>query len=52
MNSVTKISNVAETAEATNFVMNVVAVACGLALVVFAIMATAANGLDTSAGFF
>ena len=52
MDSVTRISNVVETAEATNFVVNAVAVACGLALVVFAIMATASNGLDTSAGFF
>jgi hypothetical protein len=41
----------AETAPAANnLIVNVVAVMCGLALVVFTCMAT--NGLDMSPGFF
>jgi len=50
MNSVTKISTEAVPAAFNNLIMNVVAVMCGLALVVFACMAT--NGLDMSPGFF
>jgi hypothetical protein len=49
MNTVAKIS--AETAPAANNpIVSVVAVMCGMALVVFVCMAT--NGLDMSPGFF
>ena len=50
MDSVTKISTEAVPAAVNNFIINVAAVMCGLALVVFACMAT--NGLDMSPGFF
>jgi hypothetical protein len=49
MDSVTKISAEAVPA-ANNLMTNVMAVICGLGLVVFACMAT--SGLDMSAGFF
>ena len=49
MDSVTKIS--AEAVSAANkMIVNVMAIVCGLALVVFACMVT--SGLDMSAGFF
>ena len=50
MDIVTKISSEAVPAAANNLIINVVAVMCGLALVVVACMAT--NGLDMSPGFF
>jgi hypothetical protein len=50
MNSVVKASTEAVSAAANNLIINVVAVMCGLGLVVFACMAT--SGLDMSAGFF
>lgn len=50
MDSVTKISSEAVPAAANNLIMNVLAVICGLGLVVFACMAT--FDLDMSAGFF
>ena len=50
MDSVTKISNEAAPAAIDNLIINVMAVMCGLALVVFACMAT--SGLDMSPGFF
>jgi hypothetical protein len=50
MDSVTKISNDAVPAAADKLIVNVMAVMCGLALVVFACMAT--SGLDMSPGFF
>ena len=50
MDTVTKISSEAVPTPATNLVVNVMAVICGLGLVVFACMAT--SGLDMSPGFF
>ena len=50
MESVTKISAEAVPAVNNNLIVNAMAVICGLALVVFACMAT--DGLDMSAGFF
>jgi hypothetical protein len=50
MDSVTKISDDVVPATDTNLLVNVMAVMCGLALVVFACMAT--SGLDMSPGFF
>jgi hypothetical protein len=50
MDSVAKISTEAVPSVANNVIVNAVAVICGLALVVFACMAT--SGLDMSAGFF
>jgi hypothetical protein len=50
MDSVVKASAEAVSAAANNLIINVVAVMCGLGLVVFACMAT--SGLDMSAGFF
>jgi len=50
MDSVTKISNEAAPAAVDKLIVNVMAVMCGLALVVFACMAT--SGLDISPGFF
>ena len=50
MDNVAKISAEAVPAVANNLMVNVMAVICGLALVVFACMATA--DLDMSAGFF
>jgi hypothetical protein len=51
MDTVTKISTTeAVPSAANNLVINVLAVMCGLALVVFTCMAT--NGLDMSPGFF
>jgi hypothetical protein len=50
MDSVTKISNEAAPAAIDKLIINVMAVMCGLALVVFACMAT--SGLDMSPGFF
>ena len=50
MDNVTKISAETVPAAATNLIVNAMAVMCGLALVVFACVAT--NGLDMSAGFF
>jgi hypothetical protein len=50
MNSITKISTEAVPAAANNLIINLVAVVCGLTLVVFACVAT--NGLDMSPGFF
>jgi hypothetical protein len=50
MNTVAKISTEAMPAAANNLIMNVMAVICGLGLVVLACVVT--NGLDTSVGFF
>jgi hypothetical protein len=50
MDTVTKISTEAIPAAANNLIINVVAVMCGLALIVFVCMAT--DGLDMSPGFF
>ena len=50
MDSVTEISAEAAPSMASNVIVNVMAVMCGLALVVFACMVT--SGVDTSAGFF
>jgi hypothetical protein len=50
MDTVAKISAEAVPAAANNLITNVVAVMCGMALVVFTCMAT--NGLDMSPGFF
>jgi ABC-type antimicrobial peptide transport system permease subunit len=50
MDNVVKISAEAVPSVASNLIVNVMAVMCGLALVVFACMAT--SGLDMSAGFF
>ena len=50
MDNIAKISAEAVPAVANNLIVNVMAVICGLALVVFACMAT--SGLDMSAGFF
>jgi hypothetical protein len=49
MDSVAKVSAEAVPA-AGNMIVNVMAIACGLALALFASVAT--NGLDMSAGFF
>ena len=50
MDSVTKISSEAVPAAANKLIINAMAIACGLVLVVFACVAT--SGLDLSAGFF
>jgi hypothetical protein len=50
MDSATKISAEAAPAEANIVIVNVMAVMCGLALVIFACLAT--DGLDMSPGFF
>ena len=50
MDSVTKISNETAPAAIDKLIINVMAVMCGLALVVFVCMAT--SGLDMSPGFF
>jgi len=50
MDTVTKISTEAVPVAVNNLVINVLAVMCGLGLIVFACMAT--NGLDMSPGFF
>jgi hypothetical protein len=50
MDSVTEISAEAVPSVADNLTVDAMAVMCGLALVVFACMAT--SGLDMSAGFF
>jgi hypothetical protein len=50
MDSATRISAEPAPAAANNVVVNVLAVMCGLALVIFSCVAT--NGLDMSAGFF
>jgi hypothetical protein len=51
MDAVAKISAEAVVpASATNFIMNAMAVMCGLAVVMVACMAT--SGLDMSLGFF
>ena len=50
MDSITKISSEAVPSTANSVVVNVLAVICGLAVVVMACLAT--NGLDMSAGFF
>jgi hypothetical protein len=50
MDNATKISDEIIPAAPANLLINAMAVACGLALVVFACVAT--NGLDMSAGFF
>jgi len=50
MDSVTKISAEAVPAAGNSLFINTMAVVCGLALVVFACMAT--SGLDMRAGFF
>jgi hypothetical protein len=50
MDRVANISAEAVPAPANNLFINAMAVMCGLALVMFACMAT--NGLDISAGFF
>jgi hypothetical protein len=49
MNTATKIT-VESAATANEVLVNALAILCGLALVVFACVAT--SGLDTSAGFF
>ena len=50
MDSVTRISDEAAPAAADKIIVNIMAVMFGLALVVFACMAT--SGLDMSPGFF
>jgi hypothetical protein len=50
MDSVTRISDEAAPAAADKLFINVMAVMCGLALIVFVCMAT--SGLDMSPGFF
>jgi hypothetical protein len=50
MDSAAKISDEAVSATDTNLIINAMAIMCGLALVVFACMAT--SGLDMSPGFF
>jgi hypothetical protein len=50
MDTVTKISSEAVPAETSNLFMTVMAVMCGLALVICVCVAT--NGLDMSPGFF
>jgi hypothetical protein len=50
MDSITEISDEAVPATDTNLIINAVAIMCGLAVVVFACMAT--SGLDMSPGFF
>jgi hypothetical protein len=50
MNSVAKISAEAVPGAANDLITNVMAVICGLGLVVLACVAT--SGLDTSVGFF
>jgi len=50
MDSAAKISDNAVPSTDTSLIINVMAVMCGLALVVFACMAT--SGLDMSPGFF
>jgi hypothetical protein len=50
MDNVAKISAEAVPSATDNVLVNVMAVICGLALLVFACMAT--SGLDMSAGFF
>ena len=50
MNTVAKISTEAMAVSANSLITNMMAVICGLGLVVFACVAT--NGLDTSVGFF
>jgi hypothetical protein len=50
MDSVTKISAEAAPSIADNAMVNVMAVICGLAVLVFACIAT--SGLDLSPGFF
>jgi len=50
MDSVTKISAQPAPSMANNAIVNVMAVICGLAVLVFACMAT--SGLDMSVGFF
>ena len=50
MDSVTKISAEAVPSTDTKLIINVMAIMCGLALVVLACMAT--SGLDMSPGFF
>jgi hypothetical protein len=50
MDSVTKISAQPAPSMASNAIVNVMAVICGLAVLVFACMAT--SGLDMSPGFF
>jgi hypothetical protein len=50
MDSITKVSPMTASAGANIVIINVMAVICGLALVIFACVAT--NGLDMSPGFF
>jgi hypothetical protein len=50
MDSAAKISDNAIPTTDTNLIINVMAVMCGLAVIVFACMAT--SGLDMSPGFF
>jgi len=50
MDSITEISDETVPATDTNLIINAVAIMCGLAVVVFACMAT--SGLDMSPGFF
>ena len=50
MDSVTKISAQPAPSTANNVIINVMAVICGLAVLVFACMTT--SGLDLSSGFF
>ena len=50
MDSVTRISDEAAPAAADKLFINMMAVMCGLALIVFVCMAT--SGLDMSPGFF
>ena len=50
MENIAKISAEDVSAARTKLMINVLAVMCGLGLVVFTCMAT--NGLDMSAGFF
>jgi len=50
MDDIAKISAQSAPSVADNLIVNVMAVICGLALVMVACVAT--SGLDTSAGFF
>jgi hypothetical protein len=50
MDSAAKISDDSVPATDTNLIINAVAIMCGLAVIVFACMAT--SGLDMSPGFF
>jgi len=50
MNAISEVSTPAVSEEQTNYIRNVIAVICGLGVLVFACLA--ADGLDMSVGFF